>query len=71
MIEKVKVTATYDRHTQVPRIGQRKRMLVNGQPQFLTLNALTVTREFLWDEEHGRDTYMFEAQEEWGTYFIS
>jgi hypothetical protein len=71
MIEKVKVTATYTRASQVPRIGQRKQMRVNGRSQFLTLNDLHVERRGAYDDDKEYFVYEFDTQEEWGDFFIS
>lgn len=67
----VKVEATYRKQSQIPQIGQRKRMRVNGASQMLTLNDLKVKRVAEWNEEHNGPTYFFKASEEWGEYFIA
>jgi len=71
MINEVKVNATYDRATQVPRAGQRKQMRVNGKVELMTLNKITVQRRADWHEEKNRFQYEFTTQEEWGEYYIS
>jgi hypothetical protein len=70
-IEQVKIEATYKRSRQIPLIGQRKRMKVNGTAELLTLNEIRVVRFAEWNEERERFDYKFSTSEEWGEYFIS
>ena len=70
MVDSVKVVATYERSNLIPRIGQRKKMRVNGRAQFLTLNRLEVERREAWDEEREVFIYEFDAKETWGNYAI-
>jgi hypothetical protein len=71
MMDNVTVTATYDKSSKVPKIGQRVRMRVNGRPQLLTLNELQVKRRGVWDETRAYFYYVFNTQEEWGDFFVT
>ena len=70
MINRIKVTATYQSATDVPRIGQRKRMRVNGRFQQMTLNELNVERRWAYDDEAKKTFYEFDSEETWGEYNI-
>jgi len=71
MVEQVEVRATYSNAKQVPFLGQRKKMLVNGQARSLCLNELRVARKYVWDEEKQKDVYEFTTVETWGSYSLS
>lgn len=64
MVNKVEVNATYESPKQVPVIGQRKRMRVNGQMQTLTLNALSVERRHVYDDNEVSG-WAYESAETW------
>lgn len=70
MINEIAVVATYDRAAQVPRIGQRKQMRVNGAFQQMTLNTLKVERRWEYDDDHMKSIYKFDSKETWGEYHI-
>lgn len=70
-IETVKIEATYERPRQIPHVGQRKKMQVNGSAQLLTLNEIKATRYADWNEEREIFEYKFRTSEEWGEFYIS
>ena len=69
-IETVKIEATYERSRQVPRIGTRRRMKVDGAAELVTLNEINVTRFADYNSSTKKVTYKFTAKEIWGTYFL-
>lgn len=70
MVNEILVKSTYSSATQIPICGQRKRMLVNGRMQTVTLNSISVERRCCWDEDKERNIYEFDASETWGNYYI-
>ena len=67
MTHEVKVISTYDSRNNVPHIGQRKRMRVNGKIELLTLNRLEVERRHVYREDDS-STYEYDAKETWASY---
>lgn len=71
-IHTVKMEGLYQRNQDVPQIGQRRRMRVNGKMQTMTLNQLTATRSRRWDyNEKSERMYPvtdFKTQEQWGPH---
>jgi len=68
MVNEVKVKATYSDDSKVPRIGQRKRMLVNGRIETLTLNRIEAERRHFYDDDGGHGGYEYDATETWSGY---
>ena len=68
MVDVVEVKATYKNSNQVPRIGQSKRMRVNGSTQTLTLNRIEAKRRHCYTDE-GEHRYEFDTIETWGGYY--
>lgn len=67
MISEVRVTGTYESANAVPRIGQRKRMRVNGKVELLTLNKIEAERRHAYREDES-STYEFDTIETWSSY---
>jgi hypothetical protein len=70
-VESVRIEATYARPSQVPQIGSRRRMQVNGSKQLMTLNDLKVLRRGHWQTEKKRFDYVYDAIEDWGEFYLS
>jgi hypothetical protein len=74
MITSVKLEGYYNRSKDVPRIGQRKQMRVNGKVQTMILNKIEATRsrprEF--NEKTLQDEWIteFNTTEFWGEFYI-
>lgn len=70
-VESVRIEATYKKGAQVPQIGARRRMQVNGSKQLMTLNDLKVLRRGDWQTDKKRFDYVYDAIEEWGEFYLS
>lgn len=73
MITTVKLDGVYKKGTDVPHIGQRKWMLVNGSRQLMTLNQIGARRRGIWEysEQRKCDEFIIEflTEEIWGDYY--
>jgi hypothetical protein len=67
MTNEVIVRATYDSKSSVPRIGQRKRMRVNGKVELLTLNKIEAERRHCYRDD-STETYEYDTTETWASY---
>lgn len=67
MIDSIEVKATYIKTSQVPRIGQRKKMRVNGCVQTMTLNELRAERRHHYGDNE-ENLFEFDTTETWGKW---
>lgn len=70
MVNSVKVEAYYNRAKDVPTIGQRKTMRVNGKGQKLVLNHIEAKRLRTEDMDTFKIVTEFSTIEIWGQYYI-
>ena len=67
MISQVEMQGSYDKAKDVPHIGQRKRMRLNGKVQTMTLNQITAKRHR--SIECDEAVIEFTTEESWGDYY--
>lgn len=68
MTNTVVVSATYERAADVPNVGRRKRMRVNGKYETLTLTSITATRRHFYGEDGYSHGFKYDTEETWGPY---
>jgi hypothetical protein len=73
VITSVKVEGCYGDAKEVPRIGQRRWMRVNGSRELMTLNAIEAKRRGVYEFNertlHNQFVVEFSTTEYWGDYY--